>query len=79
MGDTVRDILIRVCGTEDVLAPGLDLLESGLLDSLALIDLFSELEAMNVELNLTSLTREDISTVAGICSAVERAVNAAMR
>ena len=42
--DSVRALLVRACGTQQVLLPGTDLLTEELLDSLAFIELLEGLE-----------------------------------
>lgn len=63
----VEELLVRVCGSRQVLQPGVDLVESGLLDSLGLIDLFDELNLMGVELQPTQVTNDDLRSVDSIC------------
>lgn len=57
MTDVFR-ILYEVCGDEAVWDPDFDLLESGVLDSLAMIELFSRLEDEGIELQPTRINRE---------------------
>lgn len=58
----VDAILREVCGEEAVRDPDFDLLESGVLDSLAMIELFSRLEEEGVELQPTRIDRELLRT-----------------
>ena len=40
--DEIRDLLVEACGSPEAGEPGVDLLERGLLDSLALITLLEK-------------------------------------
>ena len=64
----VEELLVRVCGSKQVLQPGLNLVESGLLDSLALIDFFDELNLLGVELQPTQVVNDDLRSVDLICA-----------
>ena len=46
MDEMIRSLLVRVCGTEDALDESIDLIDSGILDSLAFIELLTELETL---------------------------------
>jgi len=71
MEEKVRGILVRVCRSDEVLLDDVDLLDSGLLDSLALIELFDELEQAGITLLPTQVSRDQLRTVKGICEAIE--------
>ena len=62
----VRKLLYEVCEDEAVLEEGTDLIESGLLDSLAFMELFSALEDAGITLNPTRIDRNRLRTVEGI-------------
>ena len=62
----VRELLREVCGDETAGNEGVDLIESGLLDSLALIELFSRLEEQGIELQPTRIDRSKLRTAEGI-------------
>ncbi|WP_419068471.1 phosphopantetheine-binding protein [Candidatus Allofournierella excrementavium] len=62
----VRCLLAEACGSAAALREGVDLLESGLLDSLAFITLLDGLEDMGVEIQPTQVEREAFRTAAGI-------------
>ncbi len=62
----VRRLLTEACGSDTVLRQGVDLLETGLLDSLAFITLLDGLEDMGVEIQPTQVEREAFRTVNGI-------------
>lgn len=58
----VTKILYEICGDEHVYDPEYDLIESGLLDSLAMIELFSALEDEGVVLQPTRIDRNRLRT-----------------
>ena len=62
----VRGLLREVCGDDAAGDEGVDLIESGLLDSLALIELFSRLEEQGIELQPTRIDRSKLRTAEGI-------------
>ena len=66
MEEQIRDLIARACGTEASLAPGVDLLERGFLDSLALIELLEGLEDLGIELQPTQVPKSRLRTVEGI-------------
>lgn len=68
----IRDILYDICETDKVYEPNIDLIESGILDSYAVIELFSELEDLGIELQITQIDRKLLHTVEGI----EKLINA---
>ena len=51
-----------------MLTPGVDLLEQGFLDSLALIELLEGLEDMGICIQPTQISKERLRTVEGILS-----------
>lgn len=62
----VKQMLFEICEDDSVFRDDIDLLESGLLDSYAFIELFSRLEDEGIELHPTRINREQLRTVAGI-------------
>ena len=62
----VRQLLYDVCEDEAVFEDGVDLIESGLLDSYAIIMLLSSLEERGVSVPLTRIDRNLLRTPAGI-------------
>lgn len=68
--EELRRILCDVCGTADALKDGVDLLDSGLLDSLAFISLLEELEDRGVEIQPTQVDRNRFRTMEGILSLI---------
>lgn len=66
MEEEIRQLIARACGTREALEPGVDLLEEGFLDSLALIELLEGLEDMGIDLQPTQIPKEGLRTVEGI-------------
>lgn len=62
----VKQILYEICEDEAVFDKDIDLIDSGLLDSYAFIELFSRLEDYNIILYPTQIDRNKLRTVAGI-------------
>ncbi|MGN1443329.1 MAG: hypothetical protein ACI4XE_05720 [Acutalibacteraceae bacterium] len=60
----VKKILFELIGDEAVLDPDCELIESGLLDSLAMIELLDALIDEGVELQITRIDREMLKTPA---------------
>ncbi|MBQ9717402.1 MAG: D-alanine--poly(phosphoribitol) ligase subunit 2 [Clostridia bacterium] len=68
----IPKILYEICGDEAVLDPDCELIESGLLDSLALIELVSRLEDEGVTLHLTRIDRSLLKTPRSIAELVNK-------
>lgn len=62
----VKKLLVEACSSRRVLEPGIDLLESGLLDSLVLITLLDGLEDMGIEIQPTQVDRNCFRSIEGI-------------
>ncbi|MBO4628098.1 MAG: D-alanine--poly(phosphoribitol) ligase subunit 2 [Lachnospiraceae bacterium] len=62
----VRKILAEVCDDDAVYEEGIDLIESGLLDSLAFVELFDRLEDEGIFLQPTQIDRSRLRTPEGI-------------
>lgn len=71
--DVIRELLVQVCGTRDALRPGADLLEEGILDSLAMIDLLEGLEDLGIQIQPTRVPRDSFRTVEGILALCRQA------
>ena len=69
----IKKLLCEVCGDDMAGEPGVDLIESGLLDSLALIELFSRLEDEGIELHPTRIDRDRLRTAESIEELVREA------
>jgi acyl carrier protein len=69
----IQSLFVRVLNTE-VSSPDEDIIESGLLDSLGLIELLSELEReFGIVVDLAELETDDFRTVRSITELVTRA------
>lgn len=67
----VSDLLYEICEDELVYESDCELIESGLLDSYAMIELFSALEDGGVYLQPTRIDRSLLKTPAGIQKLVD--------
>ncbi len=67
----IPKLLYEIIGDEAVLDPDCELLESGLLDSLALIELVNLLEEEGVTLHLTRIDRQRLKTTGSITALVK--------
>ena len=61
----VEDILYEICDDKNVYKKDIDLIESGLLDSYAFIELFTRLEDEGIYLQPTRIDRNKLRTVSG--------------
>ena len=69
----ITEILYEICGDERVFDRTTDLLESGILDSLAMIDLFSAIEdEFGVEIYPTRIDRSLLRTADSIRELIEK-------
>ena len=69
MIDTKIDIpklLYEICEDDGVYEKGIDLIESGLLDSYTFIELFSKLEDYGIIIQPTRIDRNQLRTIKGI-------------
>ena len=71
----VKKLLVEACSSRRVLEPGIDLLESGLLDSLGLITLLDGLEDMGIEIQPTQVIAAAFAASKGFCSCAGRQRN----
>ena len=62
----VEEMLCEFCETDKVRDRNIDLIESGILDSYAIIELFTRLEDEGIELQITRIDRKLLHTVKGI-------------
>ena len=70
MDDMIRDLLVRVCGTEEALDESIDLIDSGILDSLAFIELLTELDFEGISIQPTQVDRNRFRNVNSIIELV---------
>ena len=62
----IPKILYEICEDNRVYEEGIDLIESGLLDSYAFIELFSILEDYGIEIQPTRINRDKLRNIEGI-------------
>ena len=62
----IPKLLYEICEDEAVFDKDIDLIDSGLLDSYAFIELFSKLEDYNINIYPTQIDRNKLRTIAGI-------------
>ncbi len=62
----VYDLLYAICDDKMVYEKGIDLVETGLLDSYVFIELFTKLEDYGINLQPTRIDRSKLRTVKGI-------------
>lgn len=60
--EKICNLLFEICDDESVLDLNCELLESGILDSLAFILLFSRLEDLGIEISPTRINRDVLKT-----------------
>lgn len=72
--DMILSLIANACGTPRALEEGVDLIESGLMDSLARITLFEGLEDLDVELSPTQLAPDALRSAPAILAAVHAAL-----
>lgn len=72
--DMILSLIANACGTPRALEEGVDLIESGLMDSLARITLFEGLEDLGVELYPTQLAPDALRSAPAILAAVHAAL-----
>ncbi len=69
----VRELLYEICEDKRVYEPGVNLAECGLMDSYAMIELFSILEEEGIALQPTRIDRKLLQTVEGIEELIQQA------
>lgn len=71
----IPKLLYEICEDEAVFEKDIDLIESGLLDSFAFIELFSRLEGYGIVIQPTRIDRSQLRTVEGIEKLVKDYLN----
>ena len=66
----VEKLLYEICEDDQVYTKYIDLIESGLLDSYAFIELFSKLEDYGINIQPTRIDRNKLRTIKGIESLI---------
>ncbi len=69
----VYQLLYEICEDKRVFEPGIDLVEAGLMDSYAMIELFSYLEDQGIEIQPTRIDRNLLRTAKGIETLIQKA------
>ncbi len=69
----VKELLYEICDDDRVFDDEIDLVESGLLDSYATIELLSRIEEEGTEIQITRIDRELLRTVKGIEKLIKEA------
>lgn len=67
----VKELLYEICEDKKVFEDDVDLIDSGLLDSYAFIELFSRLEDQGIEIQPTRIDRNRLRTIKGIESLIK--------
>lgn len=62
----IKDVLFEICENKDVYNDDIDLIDSGILDSLAIIKLFSYFEDNDLDIQITRIDRNKLRSVKGI-------------
>ena len=62
----IPNLLYEICEDDGVFEKDVDLIESGLLDSYAFIELFSKLEDFGIVIQPTRIDRSQLRTIKGI-------------
>ena len=70
----IGKILFEICEDESVYKEDIDLIESGLLDSYAFIELFTTLEDYGIEIQPTRIDRSKLRTIKGIEELIENTI-----
>lgn len=70
----IKELLYEICEDEKVFDENTDLVESGILDSYATIELLSLLEDEGIEIQITQIDRDLLRTVSGIEKLVKEAL-----
>lgn len=71
----LKKLLYEICEDESVYDDDIDLIDSGLLDSYAFIELFSRLEDLGVNIQPTRIDRNLLRTIKGIEKLIEDNLN----
>lgn len=71
----LQALLVEACGSKEVLQHPSALIDSGLLDSLAIITLFEELSLLGIHLQPTELTTADLNSIDRLYQCLEAAAS----
>lgn len=62
----IKEILYEICEDDKVYDDNIDLIDSGIMDSYAFIELFARLEDLGIEIQPTRIDRNKLRTIEGI-------------
>ena len=62
----LEKLLYDICADETIFNPGVDLIDSGIMDSLVMIELLARLEDQGIVIQLTQIDRNQLRTISGI-------------
>ena len=71
----VEELLYEICEDDVVYEENCDLVEEGVLDSLAFIELFSRLEDYGIEIQPTQIDRKSLRTPKSIKELIHKHIN----
>lgn len=71
----IKKILLEVCDDKRVLDPNIDLIEEGIIDSLAFIELFDALSNSGVDIQPTQVKKDDLRSIKNIEELIKRVNN----
>ncbi len=69
----IKRLLLEICDDPRVEEPGINLVETGIMDSYAMIELFAFLEEEGIQLQPTRIDRTKLQTVEGIEELIKEA------
>jgi len=62
----LKKLLYDNCDDETIFDPDVDLIDSGIMDSLVIIELLTRLEDQGIVIQLTQIDRNQLRTISGI-------------
>ena len=71
--ETIRALIQEICEDDTICDDDFDLFESGLLDSYAIMELFSRFEDWGYDIQITKIDRNKLRTINGIAG-LERCI-----
>ena len=68
----IIDILKKVCSYNETIEADTELIDSNILDSLAIINLLYELEYNGIEIQLTQISKDNLKTPLAIAKLIDK-------